>query len=324
MAAIKTAAESDRARALSGDTSWPHAARSNPSTRTTGALWTAWIGCALLSLPFLWPVAALVVQDNDSDRVEALLHLWPVLLATSLLLALIQLPRSASIIKILPLLALAAMQGAFLSQQLWGSTYALWPLLILLIPSILAYIDPQPTSGQGGSRRASTTPSFVFASVASVSLLIAGSYYAFSHERLSYADLSGDTLEHSTLAPLRGLAMRGDWLPDFEELVRYADREIPRGDAILTVPGEDLFYFTTGRSPRFPVIMIDRTVNPYSAEEIAELARRRNVRWVIVKRRLQLQEEPLAFRPQLMELLARDFEVVERLNNYDIYHRKED
>jgi hypothetical protein len=45
---------------------------------------------------------------------------------------------------------------------------------------------------------------------------------------------------------------------------------------------------------------------------------------VIVKRRLQLQEEPLAFRPQLMELLARDFEVVERLNNYDIYHRKQD
>jgi hypothetical protein len=88
------------------------------------------------------------------------------------------------------------------------------------------------------------------------------------------------------------------------------------------LPGEDLFYFTTGRTPQFPVVMLDNTVNPYAAAQIVQLARQRNVRWLIVKRRLQLQEEPLSFRPQLLELLSRDFTHAESLNNYDIYRRR--
>ena len=163
----------------------------------------------------------------------------------------------------------------------------------------------------------------LFTAVASLVLLVTGGYYALSHERLDYADLSGDTLEHSNLSPLRGLAMRGTWLPDFEELVAYSNREIPQADAILMLPGEDLFYFTTGRTPQFPVVMMDNTVNPYSAPQIVQLARQRNVRWLIVKRTLQLQEEPLSFRPELLELLSHDFSPAESLNNYDIYRRNQ-
>jgi hypothetical protein len=65
-------------------------------------------------------------------------------------------------------------------------------------------------------------------------------------------------------------------------------------------------------------------VNPYSAAQIVQLARQRNVRWLVVKRTLQLQEEPLSFRPQLIELLSHNFESAESLNNYDIYRRKQD
>jgi hypothetical protein len=42
-----------------------------------------------------------------------------------------------------------------------------------------------------------------------------------------------------------------------------------------------------------------------------------------VKRELQLQEQPLAFRPQLLALLSHNFELEESLNNYDVYRRKE-
>jgi hypothetical protein len=280
--------------------------RLNPAAR--------WIAAALLSAPFLWTLAALWVERNDSDRVEALLHLWPVLLLASLAFALWQLPRARTLAQLVPLILLAVIHGAFLSQQLWGSTYALWPFLMVLIATILISLTPDTT--------AATLPLTAFTFLVSFVLLAAGGYYALSHERLQYVDLSGDTLAHSALPPLRGLAMRGDWLPDFAELVAYANREIPPNDAILMIPGEDLFYFTTGRTPQFPVLMMDNTVNPYSAEEIAQLARQRNVRWLIVKRNLQLQEEPIAFRPQLLQLLSRDFSPVESLNNYDIYRRK--
>lgn len=277
-----------------------------------------WIASALLALPFLWAFAALFVQQDASDRVEALLHLWPILLLASLAFALWSFPRAATIAQLLPLTFLGAIHGAFLSQQLWGSTYALWPLLIILIATILIAV------AQREPANASTLPLTAFTVVVSFVLLVTGGYYALSHERLDYADLSGDTLEHSNLPALRGLAMRGDWLPDFEELVAYSDREIPRRDTILMIPGEDLFYFTTGRTPQFPVVMMDNTVNPYSAAQIVQLARQRNVRWLIVKRNLQLQEQPLSFRPELLELLSRDFSPAESLNNYDIYRRKQE
>jgi hypothetical protein len=293
-----------------------------------------WLAATLLSLPFLWAVAQLFLQQDDSDRVEALLHLWPLLVVASLVFALWQLPRAQSIAQLLPLTFLAVIHGAFLSQQLWGSTYALWPLLMVLIASILIAMAPrdvprQPaTSAQPQDAKSPlplAAPSIAslvaLTAVISSTLLIAGGFYAVSHERLSYVDLLGDSLVHSQLPALRGLAMRGSYLPDFEELIDYSNREIPRTDAILMLPGEDLFYFTTGRLPQFPVVMLDNTVNPYSATELAHLARTHNVQWLIIKRNLQLQEEPIAFRPQLIELLSHDFTRIESLNNYDIYRR---
>lgn len=282
-----------------------------PRTAQQAAL--RWIGAALLVLPFLAALDALYFQDNASDRVEVLLRLWPVLLVASLVLALWQLRRGATVTRLLPLILLGSIHGAFLSQQLWGSTYALWPLLMILVASILAALADECV----------TTPLTAFTVFASVALVVTGGYYALSHERLAYVDLEGDTLARSSLPALRGLGMRGNWLPDFEELVAYSEREIPRGDAILEIPGEDLFYFSTGRTPQFPVILMDNTVNPYSASQLTTLAERRNIRWVVVKRVLQLQEQPLAFRPQLLELLSRDFELEESLNNYEIYRRKQ-
>ncbi len=313
-----------------------------------------WIASVLLSLPFLWALAALFLQQDDSDRVEPLLHLWPVLLLASLALALWKLGRAQSVAQILPLILLAVIHGAFLSQQLWGSTYALWPMLMILIATILIALAPRKGSaspaavaskqgedhagllnatngnpcratqdGPPGDPQPSIQPLTAFTAIASLVLLITGAYYALSHERLDYVDLSGETLAHSSLRPLRGLAMRGDWLADFEQLVAFSNREIPPGDAILMLPGEDLFYFTTGRTPQFPVLLLDNTVNPYSAAQLAQLARQRNVAWVVVKRTLQLQEEPIPFRPQLLELLAHDFSPAAALDNYEIYRRNQ-
>lgn len=297
-----------------------------------------WLASALLSLPFLSALAALFLQQDASDRVEALLHLWPLLLVASFALALWRLPRAQKFAQLLPFVLLGSIHGAFLSQQLWGSTYALWPMLLILIATILCALAPRDSANaftnnaatnlsssnqESRDARTSTLPLTAFTAVTALVLLIAGGYYALSHERLDYVELSGDTLAHSSLPALRGVALRGSWLPDFEELVDYAEHEIPMGDAILMLPGEDLFYFSTGRSPQFPVVMLDNTINPYSAVQLVELARQRNVRWVVVKRTLQLQEEPIRFRPQLLELLSRDFESVESLNNYDIYRRKQ-
>jgi hypothetical protein len=156
------------------------------------------------------------------------------------------------------------------------------------------------------------------------SLLISGVAYVRSEERLDYANLSDGEMTRSTLPQLRGLSIRGRWIPDFEELVRYSNAEIPRDDTVLVLPGEDLFFYTTGRTPQFPVQLFDRTTNPYSPEEIIKLCGDRNIRWVIVKQDLQLDDDRVEQdKDRLTELLDEDFEQVESLNNYDIYRRND-
>lgn len=273
------------------------------------------LSIVLMSMPFAWPVLYLLRDPDASERAERLVGLWPFVLILSFVFALLTLRRRNGLALVWPFVLLGAVHGALLSQQLWGSTYALWPLWILLVANmVLALVEL--------AKERSTAAIVPLAAVIALSLLVAGAFYLRSHERLEYVDFAEGDLVHSSLPQLRGLSMRGSWLPDFEELVHYSDKEIPREAGILMIPGEDLFYYTSGRRPRFPVLMFDHTVNPYSAEEILAQAKARDIRWLVIKNELQLQEEPVADKDHLLELLRQDFKHVESLNNYEIFRRK--
>jgi hypothetical protein len=288
---------------------------------------TLWFASGFLCVPFLWAAAAFSSHTYVADRLAAFLRIWPLLLITSLAVALWQLSGATRLGQLISLILLGTVNGALLSQQVGGSTYALWPILVILIAAILVALSPNERQfPRCNDSQFSTVPLIVFAGVASTVLLVIGSYYALSHTRLEFADLSGDGLMHSSLPALRGLAMRGRWVSQFEELVAYADRDIPIGDAILMLPDEDVFYFTTGRTPRFPVLVMDTTANPYGPVQIAQLVRQCNVRWVVAKRKLQIYNEqvPSSFYPELMNLLYHDFELTKSLENYDIYRRRQE
>ena len=272
------------------------------------------LSVALMAAPFAWPALYLLLDDDPAERAERLLVLWPVVLFISLLLAARELRRGLSLSRLLPFILIATVQGAFLSQQLWGSTYAIWPLLMILLAGILAELFS--LGGEASLRQIEW-----LAGISVGCLCVAGGFYVASHERLNYADLSTGDIARSTLPALAGLSVRGPWIPQFEELVHFTDRAVPRDQGLLMIPGEDLFYYATGRHPRFPVVMFDHTINPYSPEEILALSRTRNICWLVVKKNLQLNADPVENRAQLLELLRGDFAPVQSLANYDLYHR---
>jgi hypothetical protein len=68
--------------------------------------------------------------------------------------------------------------------------------------------------------------------------------------------------------------------------------------------------------------MFDRTVNPYSPEEIADLARQRNICWLVVKKNLQLNGEPVEEKDRLLGLLHEEFAPFKSLTNYEILRRQ--
>jgi hypothetical protein len=126
---------------------------------------------------------------------------------------------------------------------------------------------------------------------------------------------------HSTLPALRGLAVPGPYLPAFEELLRFASEEIPVSDGLILIPGEDPFYFATGRVPQFPVLLFDKATDPYSPAQLVAEARLRNIRWLIVKREMQMKEDPTPQRAASLEALQQLFQPYRRLGSYDVYRR---
>jgi hypothetical protein len=126
----------------------------------------------------------------------------------------------------------------------------------------------------------------------------------------------------SAFPALAGLATPGPYVPEIDELLRYADRNIPLNDGVLLVPGEEPFYFATGRMPQFPLAFFDPTIDPYSPEETAALVRARKIGWLIVKTDVQTKEDPTPDRAELMTLLMQQFTLVARLRGYDVYRMK--
>jgi len=292
------------------------------------------LAAVLSSVPFIWPAIYLLRDSDPSERAERLINIWPLLLIVCFISALVTIRRRKGISRLLPFIVIAAIHGCFMSQQLWGSTYAIWPLLMILIARTLADLSATSIRLDAGlilrsdgrtsppSKRSMNLLPLALTIVTAFSLTIAGAFYVRSHERLSYANLDDGELKRSTLPQLKGLATRGDWIPNFEELVRYSDANIPADAGILLLPGEDFFYYAIGRKPQFPVLLFDHTVNPYSPEQIRQICRDRNITWLIVKQDLQNQDDAVdEEKDKITTALENDFEQVESLTNYEIYRR---
>ena len=270
-----------------------------------------------LAAPFLWTILALAFTRDPDDRAGQLLELWPHILILGAVLALSNLrPRiwqaCPAFDTFLPLILLAAIQGAFLSQQLWGSTFSVWPFLILLIAALLLQV---PTIARP------------LAAIVTATLLLCGGLYAISEERLSYLHMDESAAGlpiHATLPELRGMATPGPWLPRFEELIRVTNAEIPVADGIIIIPSEVPFYFATGRAPQFPVLLFDSTTDPDTPLQTLEESRAHNIRWLILSHDTQLigDPPPLHHLPDYIRILQQDFTPYRAIPGYDIYRRR--
>ena len=148
------------------------------------------------------------------------------------------------------------------------------------------------------------------------------SKYTMSEERLSYARLPDGPALHSSIPALKGMAVSGPYLPEFEELLRFSASEIPLSDGLILLPGEDPFYFATGRTPQFPVLLFDNATDPLStpAQLVAETERRKT-RWLIVKRTMQMKEDPTPQREASLQAAQKLFLPYRKLGSYDVYRR---
>ncbi|AEP12300.1 hypothetical protein J8C08_07975 [Chloracidobacterium thermophilum] len=240
-----------------------------------------------------------------------LLSLWVPVMILTLVVGLWQLPSvlsaSQPVRTMLPWIAVILTFFSFLSQGHTGSSYGIWALFVLMVAYVVSLF--------GSDRR----QPLVCWGIA-IALTLAAFPYVYHNVRLRYVDQTGDALQTAYSGPLRRFTVDSPYLSNFAELLDFVADRIPEAEPVVCVPQEDPFYVMTGRRNPLPMVIFDSTATPFFPEEIVEEAERRRVKWVIVKRVLQIGH--LAWEVEgIPEAFSEKYTTVARLSGYDILQR---
>jgi hypothetical protein len=70
------------------------------------------------------------------------------------------------------------------------------------------------------------------------------------------------------------------------------------------------------------VLLFDPATDPYSPAQVVEEARLHQIRWLIVKRELQIKDDPTPQREATLKALMSEFTLSAHLHGYDVYRRR--
>ena len=241
-------------------------------------------------------------------------RLFPPLLIAASVLALARAWRDGpNFAALLPLVVAGTTLGTLQSLGLNGSAFGIFPMLMIAIGSLvhdLAWLIDRP-------QRIAPLTGIVLALV----LTVAGSAYTLENFRIRFVDVNASgPVMRSAFPSLTGLSARGPYLPDLDAILFWIRDNIPADEPFVFLPGEDPAYYALGRRPPLPSVYFYDVATPYSPAEIARFADDARLRWVFVKDRLQLIEEP-PLEQELVAALTEHATLVARVGAYRIYRR---
>ena len=241
-------------------------------------------------------------------------RLFPPLLIAASVLALARGWREGpDFATVLPLVFVGTALGALQSLGLNGSTFAIFPLLVVAIGSLvreLAWLIDRPA-------RIAPLTGVVLALV----LAVTGSAYTLQNFRLRFVDVNASgPVMGSAFPSLAGLSARGPYIADLDAILFWIRDNVPADEPFVFLPGEDPVYYALGRRPPLPSVYFYDVATPYTPAEIARFADEVGLRWVFVKDRLQLIDEP-PLEESLVAALTEHATLVARVGPYRIYRR---
>jgi hypothetical protein len=259
-------------------------------------------------------LVALVARASSPSSFLNVNTLIPPLLLAASVLALVTAARDgAQFETLLPLVLAGTVVGALMSDGLDGSAYGIWPLVILALATLVRDL------GRVVEKPAQIAPmtGFILASI----LAMSGAVYTLTNARLLFADVNAPgPVVRSQFPSLAGLSARGPYVGDLDAILFWMQENVPADDAFVFLPGEDPAFFALGRRPRLPSVYFFDVANPYSPAEIARFADDVQLRWVFVKDRLQLFEEP-PLEQRLIVALTDHATLVAQIGPYRVYRR---
>ena len=274
--------------------------------------WVTTASLALLLGPFIvvsaitWLCGRFFIGFN-----YPLLSLWVPVMILTLVVGLWHLPAalfsSRLMWAMLPWAIVILTFFSFLSQGYTRSSYGIWAFFVLMVAYAVSPFGSdrwQPLVCWG----------------ITFSLTLAAFPYVYHNVRLRYVDQWGASLQTTSSGPLRDFTACSPYLGNFAELLDFVADHIPESEPVVCIPQEDPFYVMTERRNPLPMVIFDRTATPFSPKEIVEEAERRQVKWVIVKRVLQIRHLAKATKG-IPEAFSEKYTTVAKLKGYDILYR---
>ena len=240
--------------------------------------------------------------------------MFPPLLIVASVLSVTQIARAGVRFETLvPLILAGTATGAIVSQGIYGSTYGIFPILILALASLVRDL------GRFVERPTQIAP--ITGAVLALFLTVSGIPYTLTNARLLFADVNAPgPVVRSEFPSLAGLSARGPYIGELDGILFWIRDNVPADDAFVFLPGEDPAFFALNRRPRLPSVYFFDVANPYSPAEIARFADEVGLRWVFVKDRLQLIEEP-PLEQGLVVALTEHATLVAQVGPYRVYRR---
>jgi hypothetical protein len=201
--------------------------------------------------------------------------------------------------------------ASFLSQTVNNSNYGIWPLFVLMMALPARLLFSLGVAEDFYRRQIK---------IVSVTITILLCIYSMTLRRLKFVSLEG-ALRKASHENLKGLATPGNWIREMEEMIRKTEELIPRADKVATLPGEDPYYFLTGREPAVSYISYNWITCNLSSKAIIDEYLEKNIKWVIVKTKLQ-DADGFKSMDKVMQYLQVHYEKKEATPAYDIYKRK--
>jgi hypothetical protein len=214
---------------------------------------------------------------------------------------------------LLPLVLTATTLGTLQSQGLAGSSFGIFPFLVLAIAALvrdLAFFLPVPP-------RLAPSAGLVLALI----LTVAGAGYTAENVRLRFIDVNAEgPVNGSTFPSLVGLSARGPYLGELDAILFWMRDHVAPDESFVFLPGEDPAFFALNRKPALPSVYFYDVATPYTPAEIAGFAERAGLRWVFVKDKLQLTDVP-PLEDELVARLTGGATLVTTIGPYRVFRR---
>jgi len=201
-----------------------------------------------------------------------------------------------------------ATMSALLAQGVGGSTFGIYPFFILLLASLYQIcIHSYDRISWDFVYKTALILTTIFLMV-----------FAYFNIRQSYVPVIGIPNSFVTRS-LWHLATPGLWTKEIDNMFLVVKKTIPYDQTVVALPGEDPFYFVTGRKPQLRYFELFSGALPYSPERIANDIAINNIDWLVIKTNLQssyyMDTKPI------IKKLSSCFVLYRQIPSYSLYRR---